>query len=361
MLYALIFLIFCSCFSCQSAETNPAIEPAKPVDSISASISSWQTMLLLPQQKAQEGLAQEIYLKTLPKLPGGDDFFGTLQLKALESGSQKSLKRLYQNISTPHKNNAYEATKHLDLSYQNIYYIPNKVTNYPNLRYLSLSNNQIQAINPKLAHCKKLRKLDLSSNGIKKLPFGLIYLTQINELVLADNNLNSLPSYFYNLGNLTIVDISNLHTGMATCYNNIQQFPAVLTKMPKVEKLFLEKLPLRNLPSTIRKMTNLQVLSLNGNRSLNLNQAFNALSQLPDLIALDLSFIGRRSLPKNIDKLKNLKILIWHEEGQRNRTFVEETLKEWLPNTKIYYGKKGVATPFLRGNSITMIRNLANE
>jgi Leucine-rich repeat (LRR) protein len=329
--------------------------------SVEDSLTRWEQALLTVPEETQDSLAQELYIRSLPKLPGGKNFFGNLQLGAIQHGSKKCLKRVYQNISTPYRNNAYERTKHLDLSYQNIYYIPNKVANYPNLRYLSLSNNHIQALNPQLAHCKKLRKLDLTSNGMTKLPASLTLLTQIDELVLADNRLNSLPAYFSNLRNLKTIDISNLHSGMAEFYNNITKFPAVLTRMSNVEKLFLEKLPIRSLPNSIRNMRNLQVLSLNGNRSINLNQAFTVLANIPDLIALDVSFIGRRSLPQSIQKLKNLKVLVWHEESQRNRIFVEETLKRWLPNTKIYYGKKGMATPFLRGNTVSTIRNLGNE
>jgi Leucine-rich repeat (LRR) protein len=362
MRYFSIFFLYCCCCACQSAESTSIVVDAAPIElPVEDSLTAWEEQLLTIPEEIQDTIAQELYIKSLPKLPGGDNFFGNLQLGALQHGSNKSLKRVYQSISTPYKNNAYERTKHLDLSYRNIYYIPNKVANYPNLRYLSLSNNHIQALNPQLAYCKKLRKLDLSSNGMTKLPTSLTLLTQIDELVLADNRLNSLPAYFANLRNLRTIDISNLHSGMAEYYNNITKFPAVLTRMSNVEKLFLEKLPIRSIPNSIRNMRNLQVLSLNGNRSINLTQAFNTLANVPDLIALDLSFMGRRTLPQSIQKLKNLKILVWHEENHRNRIFIEETLKRWLPNTKIYYGKKGVATPFLRGNTVNTIRNVGNE
>lgn len=360
MHYFFIFWLYYCCCSCQSAEsTSTVVEVPNP--SITDSLTAWEQNLLAIPEIIQDTIAQELYIKSLPKLPDTKNFFGNLQLNALQHGSRKSLRKVYQNIATPYQNNAYERTKHLDLSYQNIYYIPNKVANYPNLKYLSLSNNRVQALNPNLASCKQLRKLDLSSNGMLQLPMGLSLLTQIDELVLADNRLNSLPNYFSNLTNLKTVDISNLHTGMSEFYNNFTKFPMVLTRMSNVEKLFLEKLPIRSLPKSIQNMTKLQVLSLNGNRVINLNQAFNALANVPDLIALDLSFIGRKTLPQSIQKLKNLKILVWHEEKQRNRAFVEETLQKWLPNTKIYYGKKGMATLFLRGNTVTTIRTIGNE
>ena len=255
MRYFSIFLLYYCCCACQSTESTSVVADLAPIAlPVEDSLTKWEQALLTVPEETQDSLAQELYIRSLPKLPGGNNFFGNLQLGAIQHGSKKCLKRVYQNISTPYRNNAYERTKHLDLSYQNIYYIPNKVANYPNLRYLSLSNNHIQALNPQLAYCKKLRKLDLTSNGMTKLPASLTLLTQIDELVLADNRLNSLPAYFANLRNLKTIDISNLHSGMAEFYNNMTKFPTVLTRMPNVEKLFLEKLPIRSIPNSIRNM-----------------------------------------------------------------------------------------------------------
>lgn len=343
------------------AETAPPTHNTVSIDTFVQQWSPWQEELLSTSPKAQKSLARELYLASLPKLPNSPNFFSQIELNALKSGSQKALQRVYQNIHIPSKNKANNTTRHLDLSYQNIHFIPNKIAYLQELRYLSLSHNRIQVLNPLLTSCKKLQKLDLSSNGLQQLPFGLSYLTQIKELVLADNNLKNLPTHLSKLTNLKNLDISNVHSGMANYYNNIQYFPKVLTKMPQLEKLFLEKLPLSYLPASIQQMQGLKVLSLNGNRALNLNQVFINLAKVPNLIALDLSFIGQRTLPSSIQKLQHLKVLIWHEEQQKNRAFIEETLRAWLPNTQIFYGKKGVATPFLRGNTITTLSNLDSK
>jgi Leucine-rich repeat (LRR) protein len=356
MQYCILLLTFYICCSCQQAKTAP-FEEATLSSTSEDTLTVLDKNILEIHSVMHKELVDELYLNTVSKLPGDSSFFGQAQVNALEAGSQKSLRKVYQRIITPQKPNALENTKHLDLSDQDIHYIPNKVALYSNLRFLSLKNNQIQAINPKLSHCKKLKKLDLSSNGIKKIPFGLIYLTQIEELVLADNNLTSLPSYFYNLNNLKKLDLSNPHSAMATYRNEITHLPKVLLRMQNIEKLFLDNLPLDGLPHDIKKMSNLMVISLKGNNKLNLNQVFNSLGKMNNLIALDLSFIGRRTLPKNISKLKNLKVLVWHENNHMNRAFVLKTLKQLLPNTKIYFGEKGVATPFLRGNSIATIKN----
>lgn len=348
-LYILGLLLLSSLGAC----TDHVQEKEQQTDTVPEdSLSLWALSLLETDQNALDSSAHLLYIASLPKLSVDSQSLLQLQVQAIDNGRKKALQKVYNRIATPSK---IEHTKHLDLSYQNIHYIPNKVTQYPNLRYLSLKNNRIQAINPKLRHCEKLRKLDLSSNGIKTIPFGLIYLTQLEELVLTDNLLKGLPSYFFNLRQLRSVDISNLHSGMAEFGNNIQHVPSVLLKMPKIEKLFLEKLPLRQLPNQLKQMSGLKVLSLNGNRAMNLSQAFQVLSQVPNLVALDLSFIGRRTLPRSIEKLQHLKVLIWHEERKVNQDYIRNTLQQLLPNTKIYFGEAGVATPFLRGNSIKTI------
>ncbi len=354
MRFPALLLLFYLCISCQQAETAPMRESIVSVKE-KDTLTSLEKELTGIQKKIQEDLAEVLYKKTLPTLPGNNEYFGKLQINALETGSQKSLQRVYQQIETPPAENSGKV-RHLDLSYQNIHYIPNKVTQFPDLRYLSLKSNQIQAINPKLGLCKELKKLDLSSNGIQNIPFEIIHLTQIENLVFADNNLTTLPAFFFNLNYLKSLDISNVHTAMAEYYNDIQRFPKVLLRMPGLEKLFLEKLPLRNLPKDLYRMKSLQVLSLNGNREMNLSQTFEVLSTMRNLVALDLSFIGRRTLPKNISKLKNLKVLIWHEENKLNADYIENTLKVLLPDTRIYYGKKGIASPFLRGNSINTLK-----
>ncbi|MGH1334630.1 MAG: leucine-rich repeat domain-containing protein [Aureispira sp.] len=354
---ASFFLLLFCCFiesSCGYQKPNETTPTNKTTLNL-APLPTTVQQLLEAQISSQEALFQLATRKKLPQLPEEANYWQELHYNALLAGSQRSLRRNYQRIGSSKR----QLTKHLDLSYQNIYFLPDHVCYYHDLRYLSLSNNQLQALNPKLQHCQRLRKLDLSSNGLKQLPKGISYLNQIEELVLADNSLHSLPNYLSRLRNLRVLDISNLHNSAASYYNNIQRLPLVLLQMSRLEKLFLDKLPLRNLPRQMGSLRNLQVVSLNGNRALNLAQSFESLATLPHLLALDISFLGRRSLPSNIKKLQHLKVLIWHEERQGNRAFIEQTLKEWLPNTQIYYGKEKVATPFLRGNSIAVIKSLS--
>ena len=347
------------CCACEAAAPTPPVLAPTPTPPVVHRLEDYSALtqgLLLAQQRTHATTLGWMAKGKRGQLPQGSEQLQT-HLKAVLGGSQSLLRPHYRQVSTVGR----RLTQHLDLSFQNLCYLPDWICRRPDLRYLSLSNNQLRALNPLLGQCQQLRKLDLSSNGLARLPEGLLRLTQLQELVLTDNLLYTLPPNLALLRGLKILDIGNLHPSTAVHHNNIQQFPRVLLQMPQLQKLFLDKLPLRQLPYQLSQLYNLQVLSLNGNRAMYWGPAFQALARLPQLIALDISFIGRSRLPESIRQLQGLKILIWHEENQRNQAFVENTLRHWLPNTKIYYGKKGVATPFLRGNSIATIKNIAEE
>lgn len=335
------------------------VEPAKPTVQTVAleQLPDFAQTIATVQLAQHQAILNWTNLRRLPMLPSDASKYAAQHLDAALAGKKRLLAPYYRHIYAP----TQHQTRHLDLSFQNLPYLPDHICRYQDLRYLSLSNNQLKAINPLLAQNQYLRKLDLSSNGFQHLPKGLLRLTQLQELVLADNALYSLPNSFTQLRQLRVLDIGNLHHSSANHYNNFQRLPNILLNMPQLRKLFLDKLPLQVLPNRLPQMRNLRVVSLNGNRLLNWTQAFQVLANMPQLLALDISFIGRQNLPSNIQQLRHLKILIWHEEGQRNRAFVENTLKAWLPNTKIYYGKEGIATPFLRGNSIATIEKIARE
>lgn len=340
----LLLLVAGMNWSCQTAPVTPDIVKKEPTS------SPFGNAILQQQLSINEAIAHQVWLESVPKLNDFEVYWLGIQSQALQLGGWKSLYPHLRKVYIPNDT----SITYLDLSSSNLYYIPDKIGNYKNLKYLSLRYNNLQEINPKIGLCTKLRRLDLSSNQLRQLPFGIVYLSQIQELNLTDNKLTTLPNFFAGLSNLKVLDISNLHGQMAVGYNNIQQLPLCLLRMKQLEKLFLDRLPLKRLPSRLSQMSQLKVVSLNGATQLQLDQAFEVLSQLDELVALDLSFLGRRTLPKSIAKLKNLKVLLWYENRARNVTFVQQELEKMLPNTKIYYGT--ATTPFLRGNTIATIR-----
>lgn len=336
-------------WSCQTAPVVPDNSTKK------TTISPYGEAILQQQLLINHAIAHQVWLESVPKLNAFESYWLATQTQALQLAGWKSLYPYLRKVYIPNDT----SITYLDLSRKNLYYIPDKIANYKNLKYLSLRYNNLQEINPKIGLCTKLRRLDLSSNQLTAVPFGIVYLSQIQELNLTDNRLTTLPNFFAGLSNLKVLDISNLHGQMAEGYNNIQQLPLCLLRMQQLEKLFLDRLPIRQLPSRLPQMSQLKIVSLKGATQLQLDQAFEVLSQLDELVALDLSFLGRKTLPRSIAKLKNLKVLIWYENRDKNVDFVQQELEAMLPNTKIYYGT--ATTPFLRGNTIATIRAAGKE
>lgn len=272
------------------------------------------------------------------------------QLKSLQSAAQNNLTAHFKVLELP-KN---KAVPYLNFTGLERSFLPENLSAYRQLRVLNLKENQLKSLPPNLKNCKDLRKINLSSNGLQKLPPTIYTLENLEELVLQDNKFSSLPSALKKLKKLKVLDLSNLHPADATGYNNFIKLPNLLLYLDRIQRIFAERLPLKTLPQGMGNLKDLRVLSVAGCRALELNRAIAVLASAPQITALNISFIGRKSLPVSIQKLKHLRVLIWHEEGSRNAAFIP-ILKKWLPNTKIYYGKKGVATPFLRGSSLSVL------
>ncbi len=228
-----------------------------------------------------------------------------------------------------------------------------------NLRELILAHNSIKQFGLALIACRNLKRLDLSSNPIGQIPVQISYLYNLEELNLRDTRLNSLPGNFSQLRKLRVLDLSNVHPRLAKGYNDFKYIPPVVCRLPNLEKLLLEKLPITHIPVSLHYLKNLKVLSLSGCRKLDLNNTFRILVQMPQIKVLDISFIGHRRLPNEIALLKNLKVLIWQEENNMNRDEIER-LKNLLPDTEIY-SASGNAIPFLRGNSVEMLIKSGNK
>ncbi len=264
--------------------------------------------------------------------------------------------RFLNQLGIPIQRQKALKVKYLNLSERDLVVIPPEIAILKNLEDLQLSYNDIRSIHPQLQFCRKLRRLDLTSNIIERLPFYIGNLHNLEELTLRDNRLSTLPNSLSKLSRLKTLDISNMHRSMAKGKNNFQQIPSTVCRLPNLERLLLEKLPISHLPATLLYLKKLKVLSLNGCYRLNMNHTFRILSKMQSLEVLDISFTGRSQIPNEILMLKNLKVLIWQEEGNLNKAAIRR-LKNLMPNTKIYSGATGEQRPFLRGNSIQTIIN----
>lgn len=267
---------------------------------------------------------------------------------------RKARIRYLMGLNIPMRADAMAQKRYLNLSSRGLTEIPQELGGLQALEELLLKYNEIKHFSTALYQCKALKRLDLSSNQLETLPNSIYRLNKLENLSLRDNKLNFLPTGFSQLRELRSLDLSNSHRSMAGAYNNFRYLPSAVYRLPKLEKLLLQRLPLQQFALNIRQMSSLRVLSIAGCYQLPLDDNLKLLAQLPSLEVLDISFLGRRNLPKSIERFKHLKVLIWQEENGVNEQAIK-ALKKILPNTRIYWGAPGEKRPFLRANSIETI------
>ena len=249
----------------------------------------------------------------------------------------------------------YAAIRYLNLSYKGLRDLPEEIRYMHNLEELIANNNQLSHLSARMIYCKKIKRLELASNNFLQVPSMLSQFPELEHLGMEDNHLSNLPWDLRRLPKLKSLDISNLHPSFSTGYNSMEKVPEVVPELQHLEKLLMERLPLRRLPPEFTKLQDLRILSLSGNMGMDWKQVFQILSHMPKLEVLNISFSGRSYLPPEIYNLKNLKLLIWKEEYLANKEFAEN-LRKQLPKTRILYGGTGEQVPFLRNNSLEAIR-----
>lgn len=283
-----------------------------------------------------------------------------------------NLEKLLQIIKKAGK----EEWKKLDLSNQDLEFLPteigkltkiknlflddNQLTGLPpeikeltELTVLNLSNNQLIEFPPELGALKKLRWLDLGNNQLTELPSQLGKLTQLAVLYLYDNQLMELPP---ELGELTqLVDISlfgnqlnklpqtiekliNLQV-LSLGSNQFTEFPPLLLKLSNLRELDLYENQITVLPSELGMLPNLTKLILFGNR---LKELPPELGKLPKLVEIDVDGNPLMSPPREIVK-QGKEAVLAYLRGQ-----LEAMRRQWMSKVLVV-GEGGVGkTSLLR-------------
>jgi len=93
--------------------------------------------------------------------------------------------------NVPHSLPSYTAL--LDLSHNNLNFLPADIGLLQNLQNLAVTANRIEALPPELFQCRKLRALHLGNNVLQSLPSRVGELTNLTQIELRGNRLECLP------------------------------------------------------------------------------------------------------------------------------------------------------------------------
>lgn len=153
-----------------------------------------------------------------------------------------------------------ESIEIIDLSYNNLTELPNRITEFKNLKILFLSFNQFKVFPIQLSNCEQLSMIAFKSNqliGIKENSFPL----SLKWLILTDNQIDKIPE---SIGNCKLLQkfvfagnkIKKLPNSLSNCKNlelvrasanQFTEFPKVLLQLPKLAWLAFEGNPFSKL------------------------------------------------------------------------------------------------------------------
>lgn len=88
-----------------------------------------------------------------------------------------------------------------------------------------------------------LQELNVSNNELKNIPNAISYLTKLEVLDCSYNQLKGLPQSFDCLRNLNSLDLRG--------NTSLPALPSVLTKLPRLENLYVDSRLTEVLPSSL--------------------------------------------------------------------------------------------------------------
>lgn len=195
----------------------------------------------------------------------------------------------------------------LDLTDNNLSYLPDDFDRFKKLKRVFLSNNQFNHVPKVLAKLSNLSMIGMCNNKIKIFEENSLPLST-RWLILTDNELETLPDF---IGDLKLL-----------------------------QKFMLSGNKLVSLPNSISRCTNLELLRIAAN---NLESFPKSLLSLPKLSWL--AYSGNPFCKKHPDTNQGLKIVDWNE------LFIKELLGEGTSGNiyKAIYNEKEVAIKVFKG------------
>ncbi|XP_016930352.2 leucine-rich repeat-containing protein 40 [Drosophila suzukii] len=148
-----------------------------------------------------------------------------------------------------------EHLNQLNLTKNQISYIPTNISQYSKLSILNLSSNLLSDLPMELGGLQLLRELDISHNRFHHLPSCIYELEKLESLSAHDNQIKGIDASELGLGGLRELHSLDLKN------NDINLVPPVLGKMNKLKNLELWGNPFRQPRHQILSMGTPAVLS----------------------------------------------------------------------------------------------------
>ncbi|QPC82744.1 leucine-rich repeat domain-containing protein [Phototrophicus methaneseepsis] len=122
---------------------------------------------------------------------------------------------------------------------------------------VSLWNDGLTELPPEFAQAKSIFHLDLNQNHFEQFPLVVTQLPKLTKLTLASNNLTSLPPEISDLNAITELDLSN---------NQLTELPPEIGQLKSLQWLNLDHNNLTSLPPEIGQLDNLTYLHVGHNQ-----------------------------------------------------------------------------------------------
>ena len=176
-----------------------------------------------------------------------------------------------------------------------------EVSGFPNLKKLILQRcTRLSKIHPSLGNLKRLTQLDLDGcKCLKSLPKNLGNVESLEELYLGGTAITELPSSFVHLKNLRVLSLCGCEGLSSISSNKLLNFPLMPRRRSPDPMGMLE----RSL-SSLSSLTNLNLSYCNLG---SIPDTFGCLPLLRKLFLTGNNFV---CLPKSIIRLSNLEVLI---------------------------------------------------
>jgi Leucine-rich repeat (LRR) protein len=250
-------------------------------------------------------------ISTLPK-----ELFELEQLEELDLSSNKL------NVLPPDIGKLKNLKK-LSIRNMKLTHLPDELTDLSNLTKLDVGGNELISLPETIGKLKKLEIFGASDNQIKRLPESFCELKNLREFVMIRTELEKLPENIGQLSNLEVLRIEhNRIVSLPDSFGKLRkvkqlnlrstsefvfkEFPRILLELSDLEKLsFGFFCTYTELPAEIDRMKSLRILDLSNSR--HLKELPSSIGKLTQLEELNLEHTDLHELPENIGELKKLK------------------------------------------------------